>query len=405
VFLDVTRRRNSQLIRAAVALHQAGRIPSNCYVIDADTVERNAALVAELAAQEGLKLFQMTKQFGRNPLVAARVARSGMAVVAVDFEEARLLHAAGLKIGHLGHLVQIPRAEVERAVSMDPEFITVFNVEQAARIAAAARSDGREQQLLLRIVGEDDVFYPGQRGGVPESEAVEVARTIDGMPGVRVAGVTTFPCLLWQEDTARLEPTPNITTIGNVAQRLRGAGIDVTVINAPSATCAAVLPALSRLGATHVEPGSCLTGHTPLHAVSDQPELPAMVYVSEVAHVGGDTAYSLAGGLYPRSRARTALIYPTGEEDEPVKATVHLEPPETIDYYGTLDVSKSARRPEVGQTIVYAFRAQVFVSRSFVAVVSGVGSTPTVDGIFDRNGNCLNDNLLAGSQASGESRS
>ena len=86
---------------------------------------------------------------------------------------------------------------------------------------------------------------------------------------------------------------------------------------------------LAEFGATHVEPGSCLTGQTPLHAVSDEPELPAMVYVSEISHLDGDTAYSLAGGLYPRSRAQSALIY--GNPDElPIEAQVRLEPPETI---------------------------------------------------------------------------
>jgi predicted amino acid racemase len=187
-------------------------------------------------------------------------------------------------------------------------------------------------------------------------------------------------------------------TIRLAAERLRAAGIDASVVNAPSATCAAMLPVLAELGATHVEPGSCLTGQTPLHAVSDEPELPAMVYVSEISHLDGHTAYSLAGGLYPRSRARTALIY--GSSDElPIEALVRLEPPETIDYYGTLDVSSAAWRPKVGQTVLYAFRAQVFVSRSFVAVLSGVGTDPTVEGIFDRNGNRLNEQLLAGAHA------
>jgi hypothetical protein len=86
-----------------------------------------------------------------------------------------------------------------------------------------------------------------------------------------------------------------------------------------------------------------------------------------------------------------------GPDSDAAEAVVRLEAPETIDYYGTLDVTASARRPQVGDTVVYAFRAQVFVSRAFVAVLSGVGSAPLVEGIFDRNGNLLSDDMLVAS--------
>jgi predicted amino acid racemase len=397
VFVDVTTRRNPELIRAAVQLHHAGQIPSNCYVIDLDAVSRNAAGIARQADGLGLKLYQMTKQFGRNPVVAQAVARSGIPdVVSVDFEEARLLHRAGLRIGHLGHLVQIPGRDVAQAVAMRAELVTVFGLPQAARIAAAADAAGVHQDLLLRVVGADDTFYPGQRGGVPVEDVVGVARRIQEMKGVNVAGVTSFPCVLWDETSGRLVPTANLQTINTATQLLRTAGIETRVVNAPSATCSAILPMLAELGATHVEPGSSLIGQTPLHAVSDEPELPAMVYVSEISHLSGDTAYTLAGGLYPRSRAHTALVY-DGPDSDAAEAVVRLEAPETIDYYGTLDVTASARRPQVGDTVVYAFRAQVFVSRAFVAVLSGVGSAPLVEGIFDRNGNLLSDDMLVAS--------
>jgi predicted amino acid racemase len=395
VFVDVTRRRNPELIDAAAALHRSGRIPSNCYVIDVDTVARNASHIAATAAEHGLTLFQMTKQFGRNPLVAGAVADAGIRdVVAVDFEEARILHAAGLRIGHLGHLVQIPAAEVSRAVDMEPELVTVFGFDQAARIARASAATGRVQRLLLRVVGPDDTFYPGQRGGIPVADLLDVARRIQDLEGAEVAGVTSFPCLLWDAEASVLTPTKNLETVVGSAQMLRNAGLPCDVVNAPSATCSAVLPLLASLGATHVEPGSSLTGQTPLHAYADQPERPAMVYVSEISHVQGDTAYALAGGLYPRSRARTALVYGHLETD-PVEVAVRLESPETIDYYGTLDVSRATRRPRVGDSVVYAFRAQVFTSRAFVAVVANVASTPEVLGIFDRNGYRLGADLLA----------
>lgn len=119
-----------------------------------------------------------------------------------------------------------------------------------------------------------------------------------------------------------------------------------------------------------------------------------MIYVSEVTHDLGDTVFTLGGGFYPRSRAAKALIYCSGS-DEPVEARVELDPPDAIDYYGNLHVA-DAQRPavHVGDTVIYAFRAQVFVSRCFVAVVEGLESNPTVLGIFDRGGFELGKDLL-----------
>lgn len=52
----------------------------------------------------------MTKQFGRNPLIAQAIVESGIEkAVAVDPWEALSLSKNGIKIGHVGHLVQIPK--------------------------------------------------------------------------------------------------------------------------------------------------------------------------------------------------------------------------------------------------------------------------------------------------------
>jgi predicted amino acid racemase len=391
VFVDVTLRRNPDLVAAAVDLHRAGRIPSNCYVIDVDTVAANARAVSEAARAAGLETFQMTKQFGRNPLVARAVARNGIEkAVAVDFEEARLLHQHGVPLGHVGHLVQVPRAEAARAIAMAPDLITVFGLPQAEHLAAAARAAGREQAVLIRVVGEGDTFYPAQVGGVPLDDLVTTARAIEALDGVRVAGVTSFPCILFDEEARALRPTGNLRTLREAARALGEAGFAGMVVNAPSASCCATVDLLAQGGATIVEPGSCLTGHTPLHAVSDEPERPAMIYVTEVTHQLAGRTYTLAGGLYPRSRARKALVFGAG--DDPAEAAVRLDPPDAIDYHGTLELAGG--RAAVGDTVVYAFRSQVFVSRSFVAVVGDVTGTPEVLDVATSAGFALDRDLL-----------
>ena len=42
------------------------------------------------------------------------------------------------------------------------------------------------------------------------------------------------------------------------------------------------IPEIRKLGGHQGEPGHALTGTTPLHAVLDLPEIPALVYVSEI---------------------------------------------------------------------------------------------------------------------------
>ncbi len=405
MFLEVTTRRNPALIEAAVKLHQQGAIPANCYVIDVDMVAANARLVAEGAAAHGLKAYQMTKQFGRNPIVAKAVAEAGIdGVVAVDFEEARVLHKSGLRMGHLGHLVQVPAGEAQHAVEMSPDFITVFGLPQAEVISRAAVAAGKVQPVQIRVTRDGDVYYPAQKGGVPIEDLVETAAAVDALEGVQVAGVTSFPCLLWDETDREFRPTPNLTTVTRAAELLRANGFDnVKAINAPSASCLATFEVLARNGATHVEPGSCLTGQTPLHAITDQPELPAMIYVSEITHQTAEATYALGGGFYPRSKARNAAIYPKSG-GEPVLATVELDPPEAIDYYGTLHVTGPGE-VSVGDTVVYAFRSQVFVSRCFVAVIGDVATNPQVLGIFDRDGFALGPDLLPAAASSPGDRS
>ena len=92
MFLDLIRRRNPALIEQSIALHQAGKIPANSYVIDLDAVEGNARTIAGVAAKFGLKAFAMTKQMGRNGSFCRAVAKGGIEkAVAVDMECARAL--------------------------------------------------------------------------------------------------------------------------------------------------------------------------------------------------------------------------------------------------------------------------------------------------------------------------
>ncbi|MDQ0390592.1 alanine racemase [Labrys monachus] len=391
MFLDLIRRRNPALVEQVIALHQAGKLPANTYVIDLDAVEANARHIAGVAGRHGLKTYAMTKQMGRNASFCRAAMRGGIGkAVAVDMECARATHRAGMGLGHLGHLVQVPRAEADAAASLVPDHWTVFSLEKAREAAAAAHRLGRRQDILLRIVAEGDRFYRGHEGGLPAAEVALLAEAVDAIEGARFAGITSFPTQLFDGASASVKPTANLATLERAAEALARAGRRGIEINTPGTTSAEILPMLAAAGATQVEPGHGLTGTTPLHVVRDLPETPAVVYLSEVSHLIGGEAFCFGGGLY------IDPVFP----DYPVKAIVAREPtvsdaalagveipvPASIDYYGMVDAS-GAVRPRVGDSVVFGFRPQAFVTRAYTAGIAGLSSgTPVVETIHDAFG-------------------
>jgi predicted amino acid racemase len=387
MFLDVLRRRNPGFIRAAQALHQSGAIPANAYVIDLDAVAANSRLIKAEADRLNLKVFAMTKQVSRQSGFCRAVMDGGIdRAVAVDMACAIACQKAGLKVGHLGHLVQIPRAEAAiGARDIAPDYWTVFSHDKAVEAAAAARGAGRTQAILARVQTAGDTFYRGHEGGFPADDAIGAARQIDALDGARFAGITSFPAQLYDHETRRIRHTPNLATLRRTADALARAGFRDIEINAPGTTSLVTLAALAEAGATQVEPGNGLHGTTPLHAVEDLPEKPAVLYLSEVSHVHAGRAYCFGGGLYidpvfPDYDVR-ALVGPEPTTDASALRSVEIPPPAAIDYYGMIDAS-GQNPPRTGDTVIFGFRGQAFVTRAYAVGISGVSSgNPTVHSI------------------------
>lgn len=396
MFLDLLIRRNPQFIEAAMALHQQGKIPANAYVLDLDAVERNASTFSQEASKLGLTTFAMTKQVGRHSGFCQAVMRGGInRSVAVDMPCAVACDRAGLKAGHLGHLVQVPRQEADFAAShLQPDFWTVFSDFKAQEAAAAAERAGREQALMARIQTEGDTFYRGHEGGFEADNIVDVASRLDGLQGGRFAGVTTFPALLFDQETRKVKPTPNLSTLNMAAEALARAGRSNIEINAPGTTSSAVLSALADAGATQVEPGNGLHGTTPLHAVEDLPEDPAVLYLSEVSHLHAGKAYCFGGGLYidpvfPKYQVR-ALVSSSPTAKPAALRNVEIPDYSAIDYYAMID-AEGETAPASGDTVVFGFRGQAFVTRAVVVGIKGVESgNPQVTTIENGFGDPVN---------------
>ena len=391
MFLEVIRRRNPRLIEAAIALHQCGQLPANTYVIDLDAVEDNARAISVKADSLGLTVMAMTKQMGRNESFCRAVMRGGIKrSVAVDLECALATKRAGMELGHVGHLVQIPKWEGDSAARLSPTWWTVFNAEKAAEAAAASERLGREQPFLARIRGQNDNFYRGHEGGFSASEIVAVATALDKLPGGRFAGITTFPALLFDAESRTVKLTPNLETLQQASATLARNGHREIEINAPGTTSSVTLKALAEAGATQVEPGHGLTGTTPLHVGDDLPEAPAVVYLTEISHLSGGEAFCFGGGLYidpvfPNYQVKAIVAREPRTDDAALRA-VEIPPPDAIDYYGMID-AMGPTKPAPGDSVVFGFRPQAFVTRAFVAGVVGLSTgKPVVESISHSSG-------------------
>lgn len=379
-------KRNPELIKAAVKLHQNGDIPANTYVLDLDQIERNVEELAHTATTHHLRLYYMTKQIGRSGFIGQVIQQSGIEkAVAVDIDEAFILRKAGCKIGNLGHLVQPSKSQWKEAITrLNPEVVTLFSYERAEQLSAAAMELGKKQHVILRVIRKSDYLYPGQFGGFRLDSLEQDLDLLKTFPGIEVIGITSFPVFQLNEAKDAMSFTSNIETIQYARVILENSGINVRHINAPSATSCHTIPLLKAVGVTHGEPGHAITGTTPLHAYQEHlPEVPSMVYVSEISHVDDEYAYTIAGGFYSRGNMEAALYGSKGRDVLAQKATVALSSPENIDYYGALQKKGNMA---VGDSVVYAFRTQIFVTRAHVAFVRGVQTSNPAIVYFQKRG-------------------
>ncbi|MDA0149804.1 YhfX family PLP-dependent enzyme [Vibrio sp. LaRot3] len=383
MFLQALEKQNPALIEATLTLFYAGKLMPDTAVIDVDQLLENAKAMRTVADQYGIKLYAMTKQIGRNPIIAKMLIDecSFDGIVCVDFKEARIMAKHGLPIANVGHLVQPPRHFIPSLVKdIKPEVITVYSLEKAQQISNAADQAGCKQGILLKFYHPRDHLYVNQESGFAIEDIDSIVAQIQQMSGVEIVGITHFPCFLYNQQSQATEPTPNISTLLEANQKLQALGIECTQVNAPSATSIETIPMLAKFGCTHGEPGHALTGTMPANAHYAQNEKVALLYLSEIAHHYGQDSYCFGGGFYRRGMLENALVF---EGKQKHQRNVFNDDNDSIDYHFRLPGHFS-----IGSPVIMAYRTQVFVTRSDVALIRGVKSAcPEIIGIYDALGN------------------
>ncbi|MBQ7888220.1 MAG: alanine racemase [Erysipelotrichaceae bacterium] len=381
MFLQKVQENNRALVEFAFELQQKGLVLPDTYILDYDAIMENGRSMKEVADPLGIKLYFMLKQIGRNPEIAKGLMEIGFdGVVAVDFKETLVMMKNDIKLGNIGHLVQVPKAALKEIVKAQPEVMTVYSFEKILEINEIAKELNLVQPLLIRVNDTDSALYSGQVGGFMISELKDLLAKIEKLDHVKVGGLTVFPALLFDGKSNQIVPTDNYKVLKRAMAITDELGYKDLVINVPSATCTASIPLIHELGGNNGEPGHGLTGTTPLHKVTNQKERVGYVYVSEVSHNYLDKSYCYGGGHYRRGHMEYALVGTCLED----AVTTHVEAPsmESIDYHYELDGNF-----RVGDGVVICARTQVFTTRSHVAVVKGLSSgNPELFGIYDSFG-------------------
>ncbi len=384
LFIEKTLKKNPELIECSMKYICEGIIRPDTYVIDVDTLVKNAESMLNEAKENNIKLYFMTKQIGRNPYISRLLTNLGYeGAVCVDYKEAQILIDNGIKIGHVGHLVQIPKMLIKDILMGDPDIITVFTYEKAKEISKIALQMGKTANIMLKIIDEKDLIYPSQEGGFLLDNLEDEAIKIMKLDNIKIKGITSFPCFLFNKEEKSVTATNNTLTLIKGKQKLNKIGINDLQVNMPSNTSFDTIKKIANLGGTHGEPGHSLTGTIPALETEEIKEKPAMVYASEISHCYKNSSYFYGGGYYRRSNIRQAIV---GKNLIEMKTANIVDMDlESIDYYFEVEGCFPISTP-----VICSFRTQAFVTRSDIALVEGLSTgKPNLVGIYNSLGDCI----------------
>ncbi len=373
MFLNKLISRNRNLIDYAIKAHNNLEIAPDTYIIDLDTFVDNAKKILEKANLEGIELFFMLKQIGRNPLLAKKLIELGYpGAVCVDFKEALRMMQHNIAIMNVGNLVQVPKIYLEDILKYGVKYLTVYSLEKLRDIDEISAKLGKVQKIMLRIQEKDSIKFDPQSGGFQLDELDRVASEFKKLKNVELSALTAFPAFSFDENYS---VNDNYNSIIKAREILQKYGYNSLKLDLPSGNALSMISYAKEVGADILEPGHSFTGTCPYHVKNDDSENICILYLSEVSHTYDGNSYIYGGGHYRRGHVKNVLI------DNRVQEVKESNPTD-IDYY-----FKVIGENKVNQTAIMAFRFQIFVTRSDVCIVSGLSKkNPKIEGFYDSLG-------------------
>lgn len=157
-------------------------------VVDLDVLERNVAHVAKYAARHDLALWPHVKTHKTRAIAERQLAAGAAGLTVSKPEEARAFAALGapllLHYPAYGSAKWTLLAEVAGRI---PLTVALDSLAVAEPLAAALRARGTSAEVLVEL----DVGLG--RTGVDPAGAAALAEALDGLEGLRVAGLSCYP--------------------------------------------------------------------------------------------------------------------------------------------------------------------------------------------------------------------
>jgi D-serine deaminase-like pyridoxal phosphate-dependent protein len=226
-------------------------IDTPALVVDLDIMERNLRRVADYARSHGLRLRPHTKTH-KSTRVGRRQLDEGAAglTVAKVSEAEVMLGARPSDLLIAFPIVGRPKLERLTEVARKTTVTVALDSEAAARALSEA---AHTAQVEIGVLAEVDVGLG--RVGVAPAAALDLARAILRLPGLRFEGITCYPGHVKSNDEEGLAALSAVgETIGGIEREFERAGIAVKIVSGGSTPT--LFHSHEVAGITEIRPGT-----------------------------------------------------------------------------------------------------------------------------------------------------
>ena len=227
-------------------------LPTPALTIDLDILERNLQRMADYCRRHGLGLRPHTKTHKAPEVGRMQMEHGAVGLSVAKVGEAEVMAAAGLdKI-----LIAFPiwgDEKLRRIASLARErtlLLSLDNEATAEGLSRAASAAGATVGVLVE-------FDVGMRrcGVEPGPAALQLARKIEKMPGLKFRGLMAFPGNVWGAEADREKVAKQVAElVEQTLEPFRKAGMELEIVSGgstPSASLTHKIP-----GITEIRPGT-----------------------------------------------------------------------------------------------------------------------------------------------------
>ncbi len=213
----------------------AEEVGTPVYVYSAATLTRHARVLKDALSGLDDPLIAYAVKANPNPAVLSILAREGLGGDIVSIGEYRAARAAGMKPDTiLFSGVGKTADEMAEALAGGLKQFNLESVEEAHTLSIVARAMDLEAPVALRInpdveAGTHAKITTGKsdnKFGLPAAEAVSAFRTIGGLPGLKVTGITVH---IGSQLTSLAPLETAFTRLGMLIEELRREGFNLQI--------------------------------------------------------------------------------------------------------------------------------------------------------------------------------